>query len=112
LTAARRRPQLLKASRESEVARMRKPLRNALHAIVISPTRQMRKFLSHCLWIFARSWYILFGLIISAMLGNALMYGFDDLRQVLSMRPVGWLVIAALFAPGPLAHWLAIRLNR
>ncbi len=69
----------------------------------------MRIYLSQCLWAIARLWYTLFGLITLAILGN----GFDELRDLLSrMRPVGWLVIAALFAPGPLAHWLAIRLKR
>ncbi len=73
----------------------------------------MRVYLSQCLWAIARLWYTLFGLITLAILGNPLLYGFDELRDVLTrMRPVGWLVIAALFAPGPLAHWLAIRLKR
>jgi hypothetical protein len=61
----------------------------------------------------AQLWYTLFGLVVFAMLGNALQFGFDELRDIISqMRPVDWLVIAAALAPGPLAHWLAIRLRR
>jgi hypothetical protein len=72
----------------------------------------MRIYLSQCLWAIARLWYTMFGLITLAMLVNAWQHGFDELRDVLRMRPVGWLVIAAAFAPGPLAHWLALRLKR
>jgi len=73
----------------------------------------MRIYSSEGLWAIARLWYTVFGLITLAMLGNAWQHGFDQLLEVLSrMRPVGWLVIAAAFAPGPLAHWLAIRLKR
>ena len=64
-------------------------------------------------WAVARLWYTLFGLILLAMLANAWQYGFDELRGIITgFRPTGWFVIAVLFAPGPLAHWLSRRLKR
>ena len=69
--------------------------------------------LSVSLRAIASLWYRFFGLVLIVILGNSLLYGFDELLDTLSwVRPVGWLVIAAAFAPGPLAHWLAIRLKR
>jgi hypothetical protein len=60
----------------------------------------------------AALWYGFFGLIALAMLGNAWQHGFDELRDVFGrMHPIGWLVIAAAFAPGPLAHWFALRMT-
>jgi hypothetical protein len=72
----------------------------------------MRLYSSESFWAIARLWYGFFGLIVLAMLGNALQHGFDELRDVVSrMNPLAWLIIAAAFAPGPLAHWLALRLK-
>ena len=75
--------------------------------------KNLTERISVSLWAIARLWYTLFGLILLAMLVNAWQYGFDELRDIIfGLRPVGWLVIAAMFAPGPLAHWLAKRLKR
>ena len=72
----------------------------------------MRNSLSESFWAIAQLWYGFFGFTIAVILGNAFIYGFDELIDILhGMRPVGWLVLAAAFAPGPLAHWLAIRLK-
>ena len=61
----------------------------------------------------ATLWYRVFGLVIIAVLGNALLHGFDELFDKLrQVRPAGWLIIAAVLLPGPLAHWLSIRLER
>lgn len=86
---------------------------NALHASSHFTGSFMRIYSSKGFWAIARVWYTCFGLIVLAMLVNAWQHGFDELLDLLSrVRPVGWLVIAAAFAPGPLAHWLAIRVKR
>jgi hypothetical protein len=73
----------------------------------------MRNSSSESFWAIAQLWYTLFGLVLLAMLGNAVQHGFGELRNIVSrMNPVGWLIIAAAFAPGPLAHWLSRRLGR
>jgi hypothetical protein len=72
----------------------------------------MRLYSSESFWSIAQLWYLCFGLVISAMLVNAVQHGFDELRDIVSrMRPMGWVVIVAAFAPGPIAHWLSIRLK-
>lgn len=54
-------------------------------------------------------WYTFLGLTLFAVLGNAWLHGFGELLGILrDMRPLGWLVLAALIAPGPLAHWLSL----
>ena len=75
----------------------------------------MRLFASASLWAIARLWYTLFAIVALAMIATAWRSdgGFRELFDMFrSTDPAGWLIIAALLAPGPLAHWLSVRVKQ
>jgi hypothetical protein len=71
----------------------------------------MRLFSAESFWSVARLWCGLIALVVFSLLGNAWQFNeFDKLLATLrSIPPEGCLVIAAVVAPGPLAHWLSRR---
>lgn len=70
----------------------------------------MRRITSELLFAFALFWYAVSAMAGAIVLGEA-WNSQEGLRILLSMNPVGWIVIPAFIALGPLAHWLSRRRN-